>query len=129
MSDIKLNLKPVGQHLQNQLKSLVPVRTGRLRDSISYIIREEHDGYVISFQMEDYFAWLKPRKAPPTLPTRKELMMARPPLPKMNTLKSVKDSDLSPRAQKIMKSVDIKTAIDQIDKKELEEKIKEIIEL
>ena len=53
MSEIKINLNDVGQDLVDQLRDLVPVRTGRLKNSISYQIQEEEDGYVISMMMED----------------------------------------------------------------------------
>ena len=36
MSEIKLNVNPVGQDLVDQVRDLVPVRTGRLKNSIQY---------------------------------------------------------------------------------------------
>ena len=48
MSEIKLNVNPVGQDLVEQLRNLVPVRTGRLKKSIQYQVKEVSDGYVIS---------------------------------------------------------------------------------
>ena len=55
MSEIKLNVNPVGQDLVDQLRDLVPVRTGRLKNSIQYKVKEVKDGYIISLIMEDYF--------------------------------------------------------------------------
>ena len=127
MSLIKIDLRPVGQDLVDQLRSLVPVRTGRLKNSISYQIQEEEDGYVISLQMEDYFKWLKDRKLPMRLPTPRELSMAAPPLPKMNSLGKVKESELSSRSLDIMKRVDIPEALSILDPAILEEQIKEIL--
>ena len=40
MSDIKLNVNPVGQDLVDQLRQQVPVRTGRLRKSIKYQVMD-----------------------------------------------------------------------------------------
>lgn len=127
MSEIKLNVNPVGQDLVDQLRSLVPVRTGRLKNSIKYQVREVTDGYVISLIMEDYFKWLKDRKMPPKLPTARELSLAAPPLPKMNTLGIVKQADLSPRTKGIMDRIDIAEAVTTLDKKIIEEQIKDIL--
>lgn len=127
MSEIKLNLNPVGQDLVDQLRSLVPVRTGRLKNSIQYRIKEEQDGYVISLLMEDYFKWLKNRRLPQRLPTPRELSQASPPLPKMNTLGIVKQSDLSPRSRGIMDRVDLMEALSTLDPKIIEEQIKDIL--
>lgn len=127
MSEIKLNVNPVGQDLVDQLRSLVPVRTGRLKNSIKYQVREVADGYVISFVMEDYFKWLKDRKLPPKLPTAREIALASPPLPKMNTLGIVKQADLSPRAKGIMDRIDIAEALTTLDPRIIEEQIKDIL--
>lgn len=127
MSELKINMNPVGQELVRQLRSVVPVRTGRLRNSIQYEVKEEKDGYVLSLIMEDYFKWLKDRRMPMTLPTRRELMMARPPLPKMNTLGVVKQADLSPRSKRIMDSLDIMEALSTLDKEVIENQIKDIL--
>ena len=127
MSEIKLNLNPVGQDLVDQLRSLVPVRTGRLKNSIQYRIKEEQDGYVVSLLMEDYFKWLKNRMLPQRLPTPKELSQASPPLPKMNTLGIVKQADLSPRSRGIMDRVDLMEALSTLDPKIIEEQIKDIL--
>lgn len=127
MSEIKLNLHPVGQDLVDQLRSLVPVRTGRLKNSIQYRIKEEQDGYVVSLLMEDYFKWLKNRRLPQRLPTPRELSQASPPLPKMNTLGIVKQSDLSPRSRGIMDRVDLMEALSTLDPKIIEEQIKDIL--
>lgn len=129
MSEIKLNVNPVGRDLVDQLKNLVPVRTGRLRNSINYDVREVADGYVISLIMEDYFKWLKDRKLPPKLPTARELSLAAPPLPKMNTLGIVKQADLSPRSRGIMDKVDIAEAITTLDPKIIEEQIKDALKI
>lgn len=129
MSEIKLNLNPVGQDLVDQLRNQVPVRTGRLKKSIQYKIREERDGYVVSLIMEDYFKWLKDRKLPQKLPTPKELSLASPPLPKMNSLGVVKQADLSPRSRGIMDRVDIVEAMSTLDPKILEEQIKDILKI
>ena len=85
------------------------------------------DGYVISFVMEDYFKWLKDRKLPPKLPTARELSLAAPPLPKMNTLGIVKQTDLSPRAKGIMDRIDIAEAVTTLDPRIIEEQIKDIL--
>lgn len=127
MSLIKIDLRGVAQDLVDQLRSLVPVRTGRLKNSISYQIQEEEDGYVISLQMEDYFKWLKDRKLPMRLPTPRELSMAEPPLPKMNSLGKVKESELSSRSLDIMHRVDIPEALSILDPVIIEEQIKEIL--
>ena len=127
MSEIKLNVNPVGQDLVDQLRSLVPVRTGRLKNSIKYQVREVADGYVISLIMEDYFKWLKDRKLPPKLPTARELSLAAPPLPKMNTLGIVKQADLSPRSRGILERVDIAEAVTTLDPRFIEEQIKDIL--
>ena len=129
MSEIKLNLHPVGQDIVDQLRGQVPVRTGRLKNSIKYEIREVSDGYVITLIMEDYFKWLKYRTRPATMPTPRELSLASPPLPKMNRLGVVKQSDLSPRAQGIMRGVDVVEALTTLDPKVLEEQIKDVIKL
>lgn len=129
MSQIKLNLNPVGQDIVQQLRDVVPVRTGRLRKSIKYEIREVSDGYVITLIMEDYFKWLKYRTKPPTMPTPRELSLATPPLPKMNRLGVVKQNDLSPRAQGLMRQVDIVEAMTTLDPRILEEQIKDILQL
>lgn len=129
MSEIKLNVNPVGRDLVDQLKNLVPVRTGRLRNSINYDVREVADGYVISLIMEDYFKWLKDRKLPPKLPTARELSLAAPPLPKMNTLGIVKQADLSPRSRGIMDRVDIAEAITTLDPRIIEEQIKDALKI
>lgn len=129
MSEIKLNVNPVGQDLVDQLRAQVPVRTGRLKKSIQYQVREVSDGYVISLIMEDYFKWLKYRTKPQRLPTPRELSLATPPLPRMNRLGVVKQADLSPRAQGIMRKVDIVEAMTALDPKILEEQIKDIIKL
>lgn len=127
MSELKLNLNPVGQDLVEQLKELVPVRTGRLKNSIQYQIKEDAEGYVISLIMEDYFKWLKDRRLPQRLPTSKELSLASPPLPKMNRLGVVKQADLSSRSRGIMERVDIVEALSTLDPKVIEEQIKEIL--
>jgi len=127
MSEIKLNLNPVGQDLVDQLRELVPVRTGRLKKSIQYQVKEVNDGYVIDLIMEDYFKWLKDRKLPPRMPTPRELSQAAPPLPRMNTLGIVKQSDLSPRSRGLMNQVDIVEALTTLDPDILEEQIKEIL--
>lgn len=124
-----MNLNPVGQDLVDQLRNQVPVRTGRLKKSIQYKIREERDGYVVSLIMEDYFKWLKDRKLPQKLPTPKELSLASPPLPKMNSLGVVKQADLSPRSRGIMDRVDIVEAMSTLDPKILEEQIKDILKI
>lgn len=129
MSEIKLNLNPVGQDIVEQLRAVVPVRTGRLKKSITYTIIEVGDGYIIRLTMEDYFKWLKPRTKAPTMPTPRELSQASPPLPKMNRLGIVKQADLSPRSQGLMKRVDIVEAMTTMDPKVLEEQIKDIIRL
>lgn len=129
MSEIKLNVNPVGQDLVDQLRQQVPVRTGRLRKSIKYQVRELSDGYLISLIMEDYFKWLKPRTQPMRMPTPRELSLATPPLPRMNRLGVVKQADLSPRAQGIMRRVDVVEAMTTLDPKVLEEQIKDIIRL
>lgn len=127
MSELKLNLNPVGQDLVEQLRELVPVRTGRLKNSIQYQIKEDAEGYVISLIMEDYFKWLKDRRLPQRLPTLKELSLASPPLPKMNRLGVVKQADLSSRSRGIMERVDIVEALSTLDPKVIEEQIKEIL--
>lgn len=129
MSEIKLNVNPVGQDLVDQLRSLVPVRTGRLKNSIKYQVREVADGYVISLIMEDYFKWLKVRKLPKRLPTAREIALASPPLPKMNDLGVVKTSDLSPRSRSIMDKLDIAEAVTTLDKNIIEEQIKDILSI
>lgn len=124
-----MNVNPVGQDLVDQLRNLVPVRTGRLKNSIQYRVREEADGYVISLLMEDYFKWLKDRTRPPKLPTPRELSLATPPLPRMNKLGVVKQADLSSRSKGIMEKVDIMEALSTLDPKEIEEQIKDIIKI
>lgn len=127
MSEIKLNVNPVGKDLVDQLRNLVPVRTGRLKKSIQYQVKEVSDGYIISLIMEDYFKWLKDRTRPQRLPTQKELSMTNPPLPRMNTLGVVRQADLSSRSRGIMEKVDIVEALTTLDPKVLEEQIKEIM--
>lgn len=127
MSEIKLNVNPVGQDLVDQLRELVPVRTGRLKKSIQYQVKEQDDGYVISLLMEDYFKWLKYRRSPMKLPTPKELSLASPPLPRMNRLGVVRQSDLSDRAGRIMGNVDIVEALSTLDPDVLENQIKDIL--
>ena len=127
MSELKLNVNPVGQDLVDQLRSRVPVRTGRLRNSIQYRVKEEKDGYVISLLMEDYFKWLKPRTRAMRLPTPRELSLVSPPLPRMNTLGVVRKDDLSARSRKILDSVDIVEALTTLDPDVLEEQIKDIL--
>lgn len=127
MSELKLNVNPVGQDLVDQLKGIVPVRTGRLKNSIQYQVKEEADGYVISLIMEDYFKWLKDRKLPPKLPTPRELSLASPPLPKMNRLGVVRQADLSTRSRGIMSRVDIVEALSTLDPEVIENQIKEIL--
>lgn len=127
MSEFKLDLTPVGEDIVQQLKDLVPVRTGRLRNSISYEIREVKDGYVITLVMEDYMKWLKYRRKPRTLPTPRELAMARPPLPKMNDLGLVRQLDLSPRAKGIMESIDYVEALSTLYPDIIENQIKNIL--
>ena len=129
MSEIKFDVSPVAQDIVDQLKELVPVRTGRLRNSIQYEIREVSDGYVISLIMEDYFTWLKVRTRAPKLPTAKEMAMANPPLPKMNDLGIVRQSELSPRAKGIMDNIDIMEALSTLDMDVIERQIKDIITL
>ena len=129
MSKIQIDLTPVAQDLESQLKSLVPVRTGRLRKSIKYQIEEDDSGYVISFLMEDYFKWLKPRRLPMTLPSPRELAMANPPLPKMNTLGKVRKSDLSSRSQGIIDSLNINAAVSLLDRDVIYNQIKDILEV
>lgn len=128
MSEIKLNVHPVGQDLVDQLRSVVPVRTGRLKNSIRYDVRETSDGYVISLIMEDYFKWLKDRRLPQRLPTPRELSLAAPPLPRMNTLGKVRKEELSPRSRGLMDRVDIVEALTTMDPKILENQIKDILD-
>lgn len=129
MSELELNIEPVAQDIVDQLKSLVPVRTGRLKNSIQYQIRKYNDGYVITLIMEDYFKWLKVRTVTPRLPSPKELSMAHPPLPKMNNLGIVKQEDLSPRAKGIMDRIDIVEALSTMDKTFIEQQIKDILSI
>ena len=129
MSEIKIDVRPVGQDLVDQLKGLVPVRTGRLKNSVQYEVREVTDGYVISLIMEDYFKWLKVRKLPKKLPTAREIALASPPLPKMNDLGVVKTSDLSPRSRSIMDKLDIAEAVTTLDPRIIEEQIKDILSI
>lgn len=129
MSEIKIDLRPVAQDLVEQLRGKVPVRTGRLRNSITYQLMENEGGYLISFQMEDYFKWLKERRLPVKLPTPRELSMAAPPLPKMNSLGIVRKDQLFPRSQDILDSLDIDRAMDLIDPETIRNSIKEIIEI
>lgn len=129
MSGIKLNLNPVGQDLVEQLRARVPVRTGRLRKSVQYKVKEVEDGYVIDLVMEDYFKWLKPRTKVQRLPTPRELSLASPPLPRMNSLGVVKREDLSPRSRRILDGVDVVEAMTTLDTRILEEQIKDIIRL
>jgi hypothetical protein len=127
MSELKLNVNPVGRDLVEQLRNLVPVRTGRLRKSIQYKVEEQTDGYVISLIMEDYFKWLKDRRLPMRLPTPRELSLAAPPLPRMNDLGVVRQADLSPRSRGIMDRVDIVEALSTLDPEVIENQIKEIL--
>lgn len=127
MSELKIDVVPVAQDIVDQLRELVPVRTGRLKNSIQYEIREDSDGYIITLIMEDYFKWLKVKTRESRLPSPRELSMAAPPLPKMNKLGVVKQSDLSPRAQGIMGRIDLMEALSTLDKEAIEEQIKEII--
>ena len=129
MSEIKINLNDVGQDLVDQLRDLVPVRTGMLKNSISYQIQEEEDGYVISLMMEDYFKWLKERTLPVRLPSPRELSMAAPPLPKMNSLGKVRKDELSDRSQGLLGRVDMVEALSTLDPQILEEQIKDILSL
>ena len=129
MSKIRIDVTPVAQDIVEQLRELVPVRTGRLKNSIQYEIREDSEGYIITLVMEDYFKWLRVKTQPSRLPTPRELSMASPPLPKMNTLGVVKQEDLSPRARGIMGRVDLVEAMTALDMKALEEQIKDIIAL
>lgn len=124
---IKIDLKPVAEDLAAQLKNLVPVRTGRLRDSISYRIDRRGDDYYISLIMEDYIAWLKPKTKPSRLPSPRELAMANPPLPKMNDLKLKGVEQLSPRSQGIFRKLDIESAFDELDLSELDNEIRKIL--
>lgn len=126
MSEIKLDITPVAEDIVQQLKELVPVRTGRLKNSIQYEVREDRDGYVITLIMEDYFKWLKVKTKPSRLPSAKELAMANPPLPKMNNLGLVKQSELSPRSRSILDRIDIMEALSTLDKTVIEKQIKEI---
>lgn len=48
------SLKEVGESLSNKLKSLVPVRTGKLRNSINYIVDENE----LTIEAEEYFDYL-----------------------------------------------------------------------
>lgn len=127
MSDIKIDVQAVARNIADQMKSLVPVRTGRLKNSIQFVIKEGKGEYTISLLMEDYFKWLKPKTKVSRLPSPKEIAMASPPLPKMNTLGLVKHSDLSPRSQGIMDRIDLDAALDLIDRKALEEEIRKIL--
>lgn len=129
MSEIKIDLRPVAQNLVEQLRSRVPVRTGRLRNSITYQLMENEGGYLISFEMEDYFKWLKDRRLPMKLPTPREMSMAAPPLPKMNSLGIVRKDQLFTRSQDILDSLDIDRAMDLIDPETIRNSIKEIIEI
>lgn len=129
MADIKLNLNPVAEDIKQQLQALVPVRTGRLQKGISYLIREEQDGYVILLVMEDYFKYLKPKTKTSKPPTATELAMASPPLPKMNTLGVVPKTELSPRSQSIIGKININTAMQKMDKEELKKTLKKLINL
>lgn len=129
MSEIKIDLRPVAQDLVEQLRSRVPVRTGRLKNSITYQLMENEGGYLISFEMEDYFKWLKERRLPMKLPTPREMSMAAPPLPKMNSLGIVRKDQLFPRSQDILDSLDIDRAMDLIDPETIKDSIKEIIEI
>ena len=55
--------------------------------------------------------------------------MARPPLPKMNSLGVVKFSDLSARARTIMSEIDVTSAMKELDLSEIEEKIRSEINI
>lgn len=131
MSEIKIDLRPVAQDLVEQLRARVPVRTGRLKNSITYQLLESDGGYLISFELEDYFKWLKERDGehPVRLPSPKELSMAAPPLPKMNNLGIVRKDQLSGKSQKILESLNIDRAMENLDYDSLYRNIKEIIEL
>lgn len=122
---LDLDLNPVAENIVRQLRSKVPVRTGRLKNSIQYRIDKGPDGYTIIIILEDYIKWLQPRRKPPTLPTPRELAMAAPPLPKMNNLKEVGTDGLSPRSKGIFDSIDLRAALDELDLNE--EMIKKII--
>lgn len=124
---MKLKIDKVAANIEKQLKDKVPVRTGRLKNSIRYQIEEKQDCYIISFVVEDYFKWLKERKKPQRLPSAKELNNAKPPLPKMNNLGKVKMSDLSRKSRGIFDDIDFKEAFKMLDIKELEKEIKEIL--
>lgn len=127
MSDIKIDLGPVAGEIKRQLQNLVPVRTGRLKRSIDYVIKETQKGYTVSFIMEDYIAWLKPKTKQDTLPSSRELALASPPLPKMNNLHFRGVQELSPRSQSIFRKVDVEIAFDRINREELEESIRRIL--
>ena len=127
MNKFKIDLVPVAEDIVQQLRDVVPVRTGRLRDSIKYEIREDNDGYVITLIMEDYFKWLRPKTQESRLPSQRELDMARPPLPKMNDLGLVQQSDLSPRAKSLLDSIDLAESLSILDKDIIENQIKEVL--
>lgn len=127
MSEIKLNLVPVAEDIVSQLKNLVPVRTGRLKNSIRYKITQKGDDYYISIILEDYIKWLRPKTKPSTLPTAKELAMAKPPLPRMNDLRLKGIEELSPRSQGIFRKIDIESSFDKMDMTVLENEIRKII--
>lgn len=127
MSDIYIDVTAVAQNIVDQLKSLVPVRTGRLKNSIKFEVKEGLNCYTITLVMEDYFKWLKPKMKQSRLPSPRELAMASPPLPKMNDLGKVRHSDLSPRSQGIMNRIDLDSALNLLDRKHLEEEIRKIL--
>lgn len=124
--DIEAELYRIATKYVNDLKSHVPVRTGRLRNSIKAELDDEGDWtYTIRIICEDYFAWLKYRKRPSTPPTSRELDMSRPPLPKMNSLGLVPRNELSPRSKGIMESLDM-SSIESL-RPVVENRIKEIL--
>lgn len=123
---MKLDLRPVAEDIVRQLKSLVPVRTGRLKNSISYNIVQNGDDYFIQLIMEDYIKWLQYRSKPATLPTPRELALAAPPLPKMNDLKIKSVNELSERSRGIFGKIDYERSFDLLDLKTIEEEIDKI---
>lgn len=127
MDELKVNLVPVAEDIVKQLKNVVPVRTGRLKNSIRYSITKQGNDYIISIVAEDYIAWLKPKTKPSTLPTPRELALATPPLPKMNDLKLRGIEQLSPRAQGLFQKIDVEGAFDKIDLTPFEDEIRKIL--
>lgn len=120
-----LKLNDFAQDIVNQLKSMVPVRTGRLRNGIQYRVEEKNGDYYVYILIEDYFKYLKPKRTSGRLPSPKEMSMASPPLPKMNDLGVTRMNELSPRSRKIMDSIDIDT--DKIDLTSFEEELRKVI--